>query len=54
MIHYNVRNVLANITITTKNPAIMTTISGRNLMIESVDSSKNRKSPADEAGCGVS
>jgi hypothetical protein len=54
MIPYNVRKVLANITITTKKPAIMTTISGRSLMKESVDSSKKRNSPADEAGCGAS
>jgi hypothetical protein len=39
---------------TTKNPAIITTTSGRSLIIESVDSSKNLNNPAEEAGCGAS
>ncbi len=52
--HYKEIKLLANNTITTKTLAAMITTSGRSLMIESVDSSKNLNSPAEEGGCAVS
>ena len=54
MTYYKEIKLLANSTITTKTLATMITTSGRSLMRESVDSSKNLNSPAEEGGCGVS